>query len=382
MPKTKKQHRTIIQTARANVTTLRAPLTAFAVAYLLAACGGSDYTAPPAASGGTVVPPPPPPPATTQGTSGALTTLGAAAHDLGDAISSTTIPGVDPAVARGLGATVSATGTVVDTAADAVTNGLGQIGSSSNPVGATLAGMGSTVGSTSGVIAGAASTVDALGKGPLAPLAPVTTPVAGALETVANGVSAGGQMLANTLSSSAVQQVTQPLSAAVTPLVITLGQQTQSVGATTGIGQPVSGLLGQVGSAVQSGGAQIAGASKDPVVADIGGLVSSLGNTITNAGGLVNANGPNGAAPIPGLITSLLGSSSATVQGGTPSSGAGSGPLAPVTGLLGGAGGSSPLSAVTGALGSTSGATAGSGTSTSGLNSLLGGGLPLVGKLP
>jgi len=78
-----KQHsRSIIAAARTNASTLRAPLTAFAVAYLLAACGGSELTAPPASSaaGNNVTPQPQPDPApTTNATSGALTTLGTAA---------------------------------------------------------------------------------------------------------------------------------------------------------------------------------------------------------------------------------------------------------------------------------------------------------------
>lgn len=392
----KKQQRMIIEAARTSPTTLRAPLTAFAVAYLLSACGGSELTAPPAAAaGGTVTPTPSPNPTpTTNATSGAVTTLGSTARDLGGTISSTTVPGVDPAVTQGVGGTVSATGDVLDAAANALSSGLGQTGSTANPVGTTAAGLGSTVSATSGVVASAAVTVRALGSGPLAPLAPVTTPLAGALDTAANGVSAGGQVLATTLASSAVQQVTQPLSSAVTPLVVTLGQQTQNIGTTTGLGPSASGLLGQVGGAVQSAGAQVASTSSNPLAADVGHLVESLGNTVTNAGGLVNPNGPNGAAPIPGLITSLVGSSTMTVQGGPPSSGASAGgPLSSLTGALGTNGAApNPLSSLTGALsgtssspvsaGSAGGAGASAGSPTSALTSLLGGGLPLVGKLP
>lgn len=386
----KQQAKSIVNAARTHATTLRAPLTAFAVAYLLSACGGSELTAPPAASaGGAVTPQPQPDPTptpTTAATSGALTTLGSTATDLGGAVSSATVPGVNPAVSQGVGGTVAATGAVLDAAANDLSSGLGQIGSTSDPVGATVARTGSTVASTSGVVAGVASTINALGTGPLAPLAPITTPLAGALDTAANGISAGGQVLGNALSSSAVQQVTQPLSSAITPLVVTLGQQTQTVGTTTGIGQPVSGLLGQIGGAVQSAGAQVAGTSSNPLAADVGHLVSSVGNTVTNAGGLVNPNGPNGAAPIPGLITSLVGSSTTTVQPG-PSSGSGSssgagGPLSSLTGLLGSGGGASPLSPLTSALGSAGGTTTGTGSATSGVASLLGGGLPLAGKLP
>ena len=172
----KKPYRSIIEAARTNATTLRAPFTAFAVAYLLSACG-SDGTAsiPAKSSSGTVKPSPDPGPAPKPAsTTGALTTLGSAAHDLGNTISSTSVPGVNPGVTQGAGSTVSATGDVIDAAANALSSGLGQIGSTKDPVGTTVAGLGAVVSSTSGVIAGAASTVNALGSGPLAPLSPVT----------------------------------------------------------------------------------------------------------------------------------------------------------------------------------------------------------------
>ncbi|KAB0632383.1 hypothetical protein F7R13_35445, partial [Burkholderia territorii] len=216
-----------------------------------------------------------------------------------------------------------------------------------NPVGTTVAGLGEVVGATANPVEGLAQTIRALGSGPLAPLAPVTTPVGAVLDTVAGGLGAAGNTVGATLASGAVQQVTQPLSSAVTPLVITAGQATQQIGATTGLGQPVAGLLGQVGTALATTGSRMGSVSSQPAVGAVGAVVGALGNTVTNAGGLVNYNGPNGVAPIPGMIVSLAGASVATVQNGPSSGSSASGPLG---GVLSGLG-STPLGSLTGALG-------------------------------
>ncbi len=386
----------------APLSTLRAPIAAVVAACALAACGSDGVSVPGGLSGndngGNVTPTNPPTP-TAASTSGAITTVGKAATDLGGTISSLPVPGVSPGVTGGLGSTVGALGPVLDSTADALSDGLGQTGTNANPVGTTVAKLGTPVAATSGVIAGVAKTVDALGTGPLSPLAPVTSPVAGALYTTANGVQAGGMILGNTLASAPVQQVTQPISSAITPLVITLGQTTQAVGTTSGLGQPVSGALAQIGNALQGGGTAIGGSSKQPLAGDGGQLVSILGATVTNAGGLVNPNGPNGAAPIPGLITGLAGSSNTSVAAGSASAGGGTGtplgstPLASITGPLssatpGASGGTNPLSAlsgalttVTGALSSTAGGTQTGSGSTAGVGSLLGNGVPVLGKV-
>jgi hypothetical protein len=373
---------------------LCAPIVAIIAACALAACGSDGVSVPTGLSGnnsgGNVTPTDPPSPPTAK-TTGTITTVGKVATDLGGAISSLPVPGVSSGVTGGVGSTVGALGPVIDSTADALSDGLGQIGTTANPVGTTVARLGTPVSATSGVIAGVAKTVDALGTGPLSPLAPVTTPVAGALYTAANGVQAGGMILGNTLASSPVQQVTQPVSNAITPLVITLGQTTQAVGTTSGLGQPLSGVLAQLGNALQGAGTTVGSSSKEPLVGDSGQLASVLGTTITNAGGLVNPNGPNGAAPIPGLITSLAGSTNTSVAAGTAGSGGAGSPLASLTGPLSGvtsgaSGGTNPLSALTGALTSVTGAlssapAAGAGSGAAGLGSLLGNGLPVLGKL-
>ncbi len=264
----------------------------------------------------------------------------AAGATLGDV----TLPGVGKAVTAGPADTVTGVGTIIRDTTNAVSNGIGQIGFTPNPVGRTVTGLGTLVGSTGNPVNGLSETVKALGSGPLSPLAPITAPVGGLLDTVAGGLKSGGTMLGAALSSAPVQQATQAISTAITPLVTTAGQLTQQVGTATGLGQPVAGLLGQVGGAITSAGWKVTSTSPQPIVGAVGGLVRAVGNTVTNTGGLVNPSGPNGAVPVAGLVTSVVGGIPATVHDGsaTGTSGGGSplgglaSPLAPVTSLVGG----------------------------------------------
>ncbi|HDR8861349.1 TPA: collagen-like triple helix repeat-containing protein [Burkholderia territorii] len=341
----------------------------FAAAGTLAACGGTDVAAPASAAAastsGTSVSGNTPGSNTsdggwgtsgTPGTPGVVSTAGALAVGVGSTVSAMSLPVLGNTVTRSAGDAIASISTISRAAADALSDGLGKTGSTPNPVGTTVAGLGEVVGVTANPVEGLAQTIRALGSGPLAPLAPVTTPVGAALDTVAGGLGAAGNTLGATLASGAVQQVTQPLSSAVTPLVITAGQTTQQIGATTGLGQPVAGLLGQVGTALATTGSRMGSVSSQPAVGAVGAVVGALGNTVTNAGGLVNYNGPNGVAPIPGMIVSLAGASVATVQNGPSSGSSASGPLG---GVLSGLG-STPLGSLTGALGGTTGAGAAS----------------------
>ncbi len=264
----------------------------------------------------------------------------AAGATLGDV----TLPGVGKAATAGPADTVTGVGTIIRDTTNAVSNGIGQIGFTPNPVGGTVAGLGTLVGSTGNPVNGLSETVKALGAGPLSPLAPFATPVGGLLDTVAGGLKSGGAMLGSALSSGPVQQATQAISTAITPVVTTAGQLTQQVGTATGLGQPVAGLLGQVGGAITSAEWQVTSTSPQPIVGAAGSLVRAVGNTVTNAGGLVNPSGANGAAPIAGLVTSVVGGIPATVHNGSATSTSGGGsslgglsnPLAPVTSLVGG----------------------------------------------
>ncbi|MDR6500813.1 phage-related tail protein [Burkholderia ambifaria] len=265
---------------------------------------------------------------------------------MGVTIGGASLPGgVSKGVTAGPADTLMGVGTLVRDTSDAVSSGIGQIGFTANPVGTTVAGLGTIVGSTSNPVNGLSETVKALGTGPLSPLAPITTPVGGLLDTVAGGLKSGGTMLGSALSSGPVQQATQALSTAITPLVTTAGQLTQQVGTATGLGQPVAGLLGQVGGAITSAGWKVTSASPQPVVSGVGELVRAVGNTVSNVGGLVNPSGANGAVPIAGLVTSVAGgmpwivhdgSATGTGTGGGTPSGSLANPLAPVTSLVGG----------------------------------------------
>src|SRR5579859_4300732 len=217
-----------LHAACTTVSSLRAPLIAVAVAGLLAACGGNGVTAPPSVaaggsssgggstSGG-------PTPSTSSGTTGVATAAAQTTSDLGDTIASQTIPGLSPQVTQGLGNAVSSTSGTLNSLANAVSGGVEQIGTTSNPVGTTVAGLGSVVSSTSGVVQGLSTAVGGLGTGNLAPLSPLTTPLATVLSTTAGALNAGGVTLGNSLASAPVQQITQPISTAITPIVQTVG---------------------------------------------------------------------------------------------------------------------------------------------------------------
>ncbi|MBJ9594876.1 collagen-like triple helix repeat-containing protein [Burkholderia seminalis] len=259
--------------------------------------------------------------------------------DVGTTLAGVTLPGVSRGVTVGPADTVTGVGTIISQTSNVVSAGLGQIGIVPNPVGTTVAGLGNIVASTSNPVSGLSETVKALGTGPLSPLSPLTTPISGLLDTVSSGLRTGGTTLGAALSSGPVQQATQAISTAITPLVTTAGQLTQQVGTATGLGQPVAGLLGQVGAAVTSAGWKVSAASPQPLVGGVGTLVRAVGNTVTNVGGLVNPGGANGAVPISGLVTSVVGGIPATVHDGpatgTPAGGLAN-PLAPVTSLVGG----------------------------------------------
>ncbi len=263
--------------------------------------------------------------------------------DAGATLGSASVPGVSKGVTVGLADTVTGVGTIIRDTSDAVSDGLGQIGIVPNPVGTTVGGLGTVVATAGNPVSGISETVKALGSGPLAPLAPITTPVGGLLDTVASGLRTGGATLDASLSSAPVQQATQVISTAITPLVTTAGHLTQQVGTATGLGQPVAGLLGQVGSAITLTGWKVTAASPQPIVGGVGDLVRAVGNTVTNVGGLVNPAGANGAVPISGLVTSVVGGIPATVHDGAATGTGGStplgglaNPLAPVTSLVGG----------------------------------------------
>ena len=74
----------------------------------------------------------------------------------------------------------------------------------------------------------------------------------------------------------------------VTDQVVSL---TQKVGATTGLGQPVNGVLQQTGGLVSNLGTTVKGTGlPGGLGVGVGGLVDGLGKTVASAGGLLNAS--------------------------------------------------------------------------------------------
>lgn len=308
------------------------------------------------------------PATTTTSDTGVATEIGKTTTDLGNVIANTPLPlGVSPQVSQGLGATVASTGDIVSDLGTGIGNGLGKIGSSSDPVGITVSSLGYVVTDAGGAVVGVGTVIGGLGNGgPLGALSPLTSPLAGAVGLVGTTIESGGQTLGATLSSGPVQQVTQQLSTAITPIVVTLGNGTQTIGSASGLGAPTDTLLQTLGSAISQGGKTVSGSTNNIVVADVGNVVSSLGNTVAGTGSVLDHNGINGAAPIAGLFANLGNVSTAPTTG----AGTAAGTLGPLTGLLanlGNLGGlttlgggasplaGSPLASLTGALSSVSG---------------------------
>src|SRR5690606_24319857 len=93
------------------------------------------------------------------------------------------------------------------------------------------------------------------------------------------------------------------------PVADTVTGLTQQVGAATGLGAPVDGVLTQVGGTVGNLGDAVAGTGlPGGLSTGVGGLVSGLGDTVASAGGLLNANPDN-----PQPLTAMLGHATGAV---------------------------------------------------------------------
>lgn len=122
-----------------------------------------------------------------------------------------------------------------------------------------------------------------------------------------------------------VEQVTTTAVTAIVPLTAALTSATQTLGAATGLGAPVGGVLTTLGSALGSEGKTITTTAKgDALVSTLGNAVSALGAI---AGGLSTVVTP--AAPSTGGSTTPGGA----LAGALP--GALGGALAPVTTTVG-----------------------------------------------
>src|SRR5690606_10915724 len=75
----------------------------------------------------------------------------------------------------------------------------------------------------------------------------------------------------------------------VSPVTDAAGGLTQSLGNTTGLGQPVAGVLDSLGDTLGQAGAQTGAAG----LTGVGGLLAGLGDTLGATGGLVSGEGAN-----------------------------------------------------------------------------------------
>src|SRR5690606_28842655 len=109
----------------------------------------------------------------------------------------------------------------------------------------------------------------------------------------------------------------------------TVVDTTQTLGGATGLGQPVDGLLQQVGNTVGGLGENVSGLGLPGGLSEgVGGLVSGVGATVGSVGAVLNPNAdtPNPLGNTLGLATGAVGSLTQGLADG--------GLLAPLDGLL------------------------------------------------
>ncbi|KAF7960260.1 hypothetical protein AWV80_00500 [Cupriavidus sp. UYMU48A] len=107
------------------------------------------------------------------------------------------------------------------------------MGSVHDPVGVTVASTGNVVQKAGDTVTSAGELVSGLGTEKLSPLAPLTTPVGGAVQKLGMAVSHGGDKLGDALSTGPVAQLTGTTSKVIVPLTTKLTDTTQAVGAAT-----------------------------------------------------------------------------------------------------------------------------------------------------
>jgi len=245
---------------------------------------------------------------------GLLAQVGGAVSASGDTIGQTGLPGnLDTGVGglvSGLGDTVASTGGLLvndpdnpDPLVTVLDNATGSLGALTGPLTAEGGLLTPVTSLTDGLITGG----DAQSV-----LEPSLANVGQAVDNV---VPVG---LSDSLGGvgAELDTVAGPVGDVVTRLTRTVGEQ-------SGLGDPASGLLAQVGGAVSASGDTI-GQTGLPGNLDtgVGGLVSGLGDTVASTGGLL-VNDPDNPAP---LVTVL--------DNATGSLGALTGPLAAEGGLL------------------------------------------------
>ncbi|WHQ45645.1 hypothetical protein E8D21_06515 [Alcaligenes faecalis] len=158
---------------------------------------------------------------------------------------------------------------------------------------------------------------------------PTRTP--GPLETTLNNV---GEAVDNVLPVGLQDtggKLGKTLDTVVAPVVDTATGLTQQIGGATGLGQPVSSLLGQTGGVVANLGEQLGNSGLPLNLGQgVGGLLNGLGNAVDSAGGLLHADANN-----PNPLTAVLGHATGGVAALTDSLLGEGSLLYPITGQLG-----------------------------------------------
>src|SRR5690606_38261229 len=131
----------------------------------------------------------------------------------------------------------------------------------------------------------------------------------GLLETTLGNTGQAVDNVAPLDLGKALAGVGEALDPTLAPVVGTVTGLTQQVGAATGLGAPVDGVLTQVGGVVGNLGDTVTGTGlPGGLGAGVGGLVSGLGDTVASVGGLLNANPDN-----PQPLTTVLGNATSAV---------------------------------------------------------------------
>ncbi|MCE8026907.1 MULTISPECIES: collagen-like triple helix repeat-containing protein [Halomonadaceae] len=228
-----------------------------------------------------------------QSTSEASGGLGDTIATVGDAVTQLDAPLVG-AITDGGGNVVIHLGDGVNTLADGIGAGLGDISENDNALGTTLAGVTGAVGHTGQAVSAAGTTVEALNTLPVFlqvdEATGLLTGLGGTVEELGGTVTATADALTLSLTdeNAHLAGLTTELTAVVRPLVVDLGGITQNLGDALVVGPPASNLLQEVGGVVVMLGDDLA--SGDALLAGVGTTVTGAGQLIVDTGGLLSAN--------------------------------------------------------------------------------------------
>ncbi|WP_195844585.1 collagen-like triple helix repeat-containing protein, partial [Bordetella pertussis] len=149
------------------------------------------------------------------------------------------------------------------------------------------------------------------------PTTPVDPVRAGLLETTLGNTGGATDSLLPLGADNALGAVGKALDPTLKPVVDTTVGLTQQIGATTGLGAPVDGVLTQVGGTVSGLGDTVAGTGlPGGLSTGLGGLVDGLGKTVASTGGLLHADA-NNPEPLTAVLGNATGAVGAVLDGPT-----------------------------------------------------------------